>query len=326
VSTEKYIIGIDIGGTTIKAGITDLEGKILSEKKVITSKAGAEHVVESIKTVISELMFDVEASRDDVMGIGVGVPGPTNTDTGIVFSCANIPGFEQYPLQKRLEEETKMTVRIGNDVNCGTMGEAWLGSGIGYKNILGIFLGTGIGGGIIIDGKLVSGANGAAAEVGHMKIKSSGELYGKLCGCGQYGCWEAYCSSVALEREARMRMEVNNSTMLWDVCGGDITKVTAKDIFECAKQGDKFALLLVDYELNYLAKGIANIANILNPEIIIIGGGMSLAGDILFDGLRDRMQKYTMAAIYENLKIIPSKLGNESGIVGACALLMMHNV
>ena len=178
-------------------------------------------------------------------------------------------------------------------------------------------IGTGIGGGIIVDGKLVSGKNGGGGEVGHTKV----ERNGKLCGCGQEGCWEAYASATGLIREAQSRLAVNKTNKLYERVKG--REIEAKDIFDVAKEGDEFALKLVDYEADYVALGIGNLLNVLDPEIIVVGGGVALAGDILFNAINEKLKQYALPSTLENLKIVQAQLGNDAGILGAAYLGMM---
>lgn len=315
----KYVIGIDIGGTNIKAGVIKKSGEVIKSYSIKTQASkGADDVLERIKKLTDEIIKENELDKKDIIGIGMGIPGPVNTDTGIVNFCPNMKGWENYPAAEKLEEMTGFKVKVGNDVNVITLGEIWMGAAQGYKNVAGITLGTGIGGGMVINGHLVSGASGAAAEVGHMKVEHGG----KLCGCGQYGCWEAYASATGLQREAVSRLAVNTDTVIWDKIGHDPQKIEAKHIFDAAKEGDKFALSLLDYEIKYLSMGIANILNLLNPELVVIGGGISLAGDILFDRLREKLKEETLKVALDAVKIVPAKLGNDAGVVGAAALLM----
>ena len=253
---------------------------------------------------------------DDVQSVGVGVPGPV-LNSRVVKFWANFPWKNGVDLALEFEKNLGKPVKADNDVNVITLGEMWKGSAQGYKNVLGLAIGTGIGGGIIVDGKLVSGENGAGGEVGHIKV----ERDGKLCGCGQKGCWEAYASATGLIREAQSRLAVNKTNGLYEqVIGRDLE---AKDIFDVAKEGDAFALDLVDYEADYIALGIGNLLNVLDPEIVVVGGGVSLAGDILFDKVKERLKKYAFPSTTENLKIVAASLGNDAGILGAAYLGMM---
>ncbi len=316
----RYIVGIDLGGTNAKIGILDTEGKLITSDSIKTkADMGALDVLKRISEKIESLIMESSLSKSDFIGIGMGVPGPTDTDRGVVKTCPNLIGWENLEVGKILEDLVGLKARIGNDVNVITLGEAWQGAAKGYKNILGLALGTGIGGGIIINGRLVSGISGAAGEVGHMKLVENGNL----CGCGQKGCWETYASATGLIREARSRLLVNKENFLWESIEGDLEKLEAKYIFDAAKSGDKFSSDLVDFEVQHLAMGIGNLLNALNPEIVVIGGGISLSGDILFDPLKEKIKSYALGQVLKWVKIEPAKLGNNAGIYGAAALLLM---
>lgn len=315
----KYIIGIDVGGTNIKAGVLKETGETIKSYSIkALADNGSKDVLNRINELVVAMLAENGIAKEDVIGIGMGLPGPVNTDTGVVNFCPNMVGWENLPAAQILKDLTGIDVKIGNDANVITLGEAWLGAAKGYKDIIGITLGTGIGGGIIINGKILSGHTGAAAEVGHMKIVNNGNL----CGCGHYGCWEAYASATGLIRETVHRLKVNKNNMIWKEVGDDINRLEAKHIFDAAKAGDAFALDLVEYEIEYVTMGLANLLNILNPEIVVIGGGVALAGDILFDGIRERLHSKAMKVCHENALIVPAKLGNDAGVVGAAALFI----
>ncbi len=318
---SKYVVGVDLGGTNTKIGILTELGELVGVNSIKTrADRGAHDVIKRVVEEVERLLDENKISKSDFIGIGMGVPGPTDTNTGIVKSCPNLIGWENLDIGKILEERLGVPTRIGNDVNVITLGEAWQGAAKGYKrNVLGIALGTGIGGGIIIEGKLLSGITGAAGEIGHMKVVENGNL----CGCGKKGCWETYASATGLMREAKSRLTVNKNNLLWELIEGDLEKLEAKHIFDAAKSGDKFSMDLVDFEVKYLALGIANLLNILNPEVVVIGGGIAMAGDILFEPLMKKIKKYALEEVLEGMEIVPAKLGNDAGIYGAAALLFV---
>ena len=313
----KYYAGIDLGGTNTKIGLVDEDGNIIFTTIVKTdSMEGFEKTIQRLSKILLQQVKSFDLNFDDVQSVGVGVPGPV-LNSRVVKFWANFPWKNGVDLALEFEKNLGKPVKADNDVNVITLGEMWKGSAQGYKNVLGLAIGTGIGGGIIIDGKLVSGENGAGGEVGHIKV----ERDGKLCGCGQKGCWEAYASATGLIREAQSRLAVNKTNGLYEqVIGRDLE---AKDIFDVAKEGDAFALDLVDYEADYIALGIGNLLNVLDPEIVVVGGGVSLAGDILFDKVKERLKKYAFPSTTENLKIVAASLGNDAGILGAAYLGMM---
>ena len=313
----KYYAGIDLGGTNTKIGLVDEDGNIIFTTIVKTdSMEGFEKTIQRLSKILLQQVKSFDLNFDDVQSVGVGVPGPV-LNSRVVKFWANFPWKNGVDLALEFEKNLGKPVKADNDVNVITLGEMWKGSAQGYKNVLGLAIGTGIGGGIIVDGKLVSGENGAGGEVGPIKV----ERDGKLCGCGQKGCWEAYASATGLIREAQSRLAVNKTNGLYEqVIGRDLE---AKDIFDVAKEGDAFALDLVDYEADYIALGIGNLLNVLDPEIVVVGGGVSLAGDILFDKVKERLKKYAFPSTTENLKIVAASLGNDAGILGAAYLGMM---
>ena len=313
----KYYAGIDLGGTNTKIGLVDEDGNIIFTTIVKTdSMEGFEKTIQRLSKILLQQVKSFDFNFDDVQSVGVGVPGPV-LNSRVVKFWANFPWKNGVDLALEFEKNLGKPVKADNDVNVITLGEMWKGSAQGYKNVLGLAIGTGIGGGIIVDGKLVSGENGAGGEVGHIKV----ERDGKLCGCGQKGCWEAYASATGLIREAQSRLAVNKTNGLYEqVIGRDLE---AKDIFDVAKEGDAFALDLVDYEADYIALGIGNLLNVLDPEIVVVGGGVSLAGDILFNKVKERLKRYAFPSTTENLKIVAASLGNDAGILGAAYLGMM---
>ena len=281
----KYIAGVDIGGTNTKIGIVSSEGRIVAKESIKTlSMEGVESTLKRIWASIKGLLEKNEINYEDLLGVGMGIPGPVR-EQEIVGFFANFPWEKNLNIAKLFRNISGKETKLENDVNVIALGEARHGAGRGAKTSVTIALGTGIGGGIYIDGKIISGFNGAGGEVGHMKLVKDG----KLCGCGQKGCFEAYASATGIEREAISRLKVNKTNKLYQKLNGEIDKVEAKDVFDCAKEGDAFSLDIVDYEAEYLAMGIGNILNLINPEKIILAGGVSLAGDILLDRVKEKL-------------------------------------
>lgn len=314
----KYIAGVDIGGTNTKIGIVSSEGRIVAKESIKTlSMEGVESTLKRIWASIKGLLEKNEINYEDLLGVGMGIPGPVR-EQEIVGFFANFPWEKNLNIAKLFRNISGKETKLENDVNVIALGEARHGAGRGAKTSVTIALGTGIGGGIYIDGKIISGFNGAGGEVGHMKLVKDG----KLCGCGQKGCFEAYASATGIEREAISRLKVNKINKLYQKLNGEIDKVEAKDVFDCAKEGDAFSLDIVDYEAEYLAMGIGNVLNLINPEKIILAGGVSLAGDILLDRVKEKLPKYAMSVAIENgFSIELGILGNDSGIYGASALI-----
>lgn len=313
----KFIVGIDIGGTNIKAGLVNaVTGEVVSSTSMKTeSEKGVDTTFDRLAALVEEIISSNGATKADVLGIGMGIPGPVINQSVVAF-FANFPWPTNVNAKELLEKRTGLHVKVDNDVNVITAGEAWLGAARGYKNVVCLALGTGVGGGILINGQLVGGFKGAGGEIGHMIVEENG----KLCGCGHKGCLETYCSATGVAREAVSRLSVNKRNKVWELVDGDISKVEAKHVFDAAKAGDAFAIDIVNYVVRYLALGLGNVINMLNPEAIVIGGGVALAGDILFDALAEELKKTALGISLDGVKILPAALGNDAGVVGAAAL------
>lgn len=313
----KYIVGIDLGGTNTKVGLVNaVSGKVIYSTSIKTeSEKGIDDTFGRIATLVDSILTDKGVTKSDVQGIGMGIPGPVMHQSVVGF-FANFPWGKNVNAKELLEAKTGLPVKVDNDVNVITAGEAWLGAAKGYKNVVCLALGTGVGGGILINGQLVDGFRGAGGEIGHMIVEADG----RLCGCGHKGCLEAYCSATGVIREAVSRLTVNKQNRVWEMVDKDITKVEAKHIFDAAKEGDEFAIDIVKHLVKYLAIGVGNLMNILNPEVIVIGGGVALAGDILFDALKEEVKKTALGVAIDGVKFLPAALGNDAGVVGAAAL------
>lgn len=313
-----YLAGVDIGGTNTKIGVLDENGNILRTVSIKTfSTEGAVKTLERIWSAIREMLSEENADEKKLAGIGLGIPGPV-IDDSIVSTFANFPWEDNLNIAEMMERISGKKTKIANDVNVIAMGEAVYGAAKGSRISVTVAVGTGIGGGICIDGKILSGVAGAGGEVGHMKLVKEG----KLCGCGQKGCFEAYASATGLVRETVSRLYVDKNNRLYELIGGDIEKLEAKHIFDAAMGGDEFSLDLVEYEADYLAMGIGNIISIINPEVVVIGGGIALAGDFILDRIREKMPEYAYLPGAESVRITSGKLGNDAGIKGAAALLL----
>ncbi|WP_067140423.1 ROK family protein [Oceanivirga salmonicida] len=312
----KYYGGIDLGGTNTKIGVLDENANIILKTSIKTSSEyGYEKTIKRICDTLKSELEKKDLSIKDLSCVGVGVPGP-------VIAKSKVKMFSNFPWPKELKvadefrKLLEVPVYIDNDVNVITLGEVFVGAGKGYKDVIGVAIGTGIGAGVVNSGKIISGKIGGAGELGHVTIVPNG----LLCGCGQRGCFEAYASATGIEREAESRLRVNKKTSLYEI----YTKrpIEAKDVFDAAKAGDAMAIDIVDDEANYLALGLSYVLNILDPDVIVVGGGVALAGDFLFDKVKEKLKAYTLPPILENLKIKQAKLGNDAGIYGAVYLAM----
>lgn len=314
----NYYVGIDLGGTNTKIGILNIEGEIFKSTVIKTlSSEGAERTLTRIWEAAKGLADELQISTEDIKGIGIGIPGPVINQSIVAF-FANFPWGENVNIKSMMEKISGVETKLDNDVNIIALGEAKYGAAKGSSTSVTVALGTGVGGGIYIDGKLISGFKGAGGEIGHMKLVKDG----KLCGCGQKGCFEAYASATGLIREATSRLIVNKQNLLYTMIEGKLDTLEAKDIFDAAREGDEFSLDLVDYEAEYLAMGIGNILNIINPEKIVLGGGVAMAGDILMNPMKEKLTKYALGVALKDIEIVQGVLGNEAGIKGAVGLFV----
>jgi glucokinase len=262
--------------------------------------------------VIAETIAHTGARRDDVIGIGVGAPGPLDRERGIVVTTPNL-GWTNFPLRDVIAERTRLPVRIDNDANCATLGEWWLGAARGANNVIGMTIGTGIGGGIILGGRLYHGSSDVAGEIGHATI----DITGRRCKCGNYGCLEAYASGPSIADRAREAIS-GDDCLLVKMVGGDLNRITAATVYEAAKRGDETALDVVRETSRFLGAGVANLLNIFNPDIVVIAGGVTQAGETLFGPLRREVRKRAFKPAVDACEIVPGVLV-AAGVVGAVA-------
>lgn len=312
---EKKCIGIDIGGTSVKLGLFETDGKLLLKWEVPTRKEeGGKYILEDVATSILEVLREKEIHPEDIAGAGMGVPGPILPD-GHVEVCVNL-GWRNVNPQRELSELLGgIPVRSGNDANVAALGEMWQGGGMGFKDIVMVTLGTGVGGGVILDEKIIAGRHGLAGEIGHIHIRDEET---EPCNCGGVGCVEQIASATGIAREARLKMAASDAPSALRVYGD---KVTAKDVLDEAKAGDAMAIEVVETVGHYLGLTLAQVAMTVDPEMFVIGGGVSKAGQFLIDVIDKYYQKYT--PISKNKGIIGlAKLGNDAGIYGAARLVL----
>ncbi len=312
-----YRIGVDLGGTNIAVGVVDENLKIVGRGKVKTKcPRPAEEIFDDIALAINMAVKDAGISMDEVSTVGVGTPGSVNKATGYIEFANNL-GFDQVPAKEMLEARVGKTVYLDNDANCAALGEAVAGVGKGVGNFVAVTLGTGVGSGIIINGKIVGGVNYAAGEMGHMVICVDGEP----CNCGRKGCWEQYSSATALIRQTKAAMLENKDSAMWQLVNGNIDATSGRTSFDAMRLGDKTAAEVVDKYIYYLSVGIVNVINALQPEIICIGGGIGHEGDYLLAPLKKYVdeQRYSIHA-QKQTAILPAELGNDAGIFGAALL------
>lgn len=309
----KYVFGVDVGGTTVKLGLFDAEGVLLKKWVIHTRKEDngkwiLPDVVDSIKTLMSKDGI----SKEEVLGIGICTPGGVD-ENGTVYAPANL-GWGIFNLPQVMEEMLDMPVKAANDANVAAYGEMLQGGGKGHKNVVMVTLGTGVGGGIIGSGKILTGAMGIAGEIGHIHVEDNET---EICGCGCKGCLEQYASATGIARLARTRLEASNQPSILR----DLDMVSARDVFDAVKKQDELAIKIAGEFGTYLGKGLATVAIMTNPEVILIGGGVSKAGEQLFEFIRPTFERYTFPAI-KNTPFKLATLGNDAGIYGAAGLIL----
>lgn len=309
---EKYGFGVDVGGTTCKIGLFEMDGTIVEkwEIKTNTENAGAA-ILDDVAEAILSKMEEKEISRDEVRGIGLGVPGAVDGE-GVVHKCVNL-GWGVVNAEEELSAKTGMYVKAANDANVAALGEMWQGGGKGHKDMVMVTLGTGVGGGIIIDGKIVAGSHGAGGEIGHMVVNEEEE---DACGCGLHGCLEQYASATGIVRVAKKKMAADSRQTIL----ASVEDLTAKDIFDAAKKHDEIAKELVDLLCRVLGKALASVAAVADPDVFVIGGGVSRAGVILTEGI-EKYYKESAFHACRDAKIALATLGNDAGMYGCVRLL-----
>lgn len=311
-------IGIDVGGTNVKIALVDGEGKIIYSNSVPTyAQMGYEYTVNNIKQAIRDLMKETNTDAKEIEGIGFDFPGQVDYKTGVVKLAPNIPGWINVPIAQMIEEEFNIPTRIDNDVRCAALGELKFGAGKGCENFICITVGTGIGSGLVINGQLVRGAANAAGEIGHIKLQMNG---GPICGCGDTGCLEAFASGPSIVAMAQEYLKGGKSTKFREMAGAD-GEITPYIVAKAAKAGDPVAKRIFEIVGTYIGMGLVSVINLLNPEKVIIGGGVAAAGDLLLDPIRKTIKERAMVVAGNSVEIVPAELGNSAGVIGASMLV-----
>lgn len=311
---SKYAFGVDIGGTTVKLGLFDTEGNILKKWEITTRKEnGGEKVLPDVAESIKNVIAEEKIAKEDIVGVGVGAPGPVDAK-GVIYKAVNL-GWGVFNMSETLENLLGIPVKSGNDANVAALGEMWQGGGKGYKNLVAVTLGTGVGGGIIIDGQILNGSTGAAGEIGHLFIEKDET---EACGCGNVGCLEQYASATGIAKLAARRLAKDDAP---SVLRGKAF-VSAKAVFDAVKENDPVAIEIAEEFGDYLGKGLAIIAAVVNPEVFVIGGGVSKAGEILFKYIRPAFDKHAFHGS-KSAELKLATLGNDAGIVGAAAMFIL---
>jgi glucokinase len=318
-SKFKYAIGVDLGGTSIKLGVVTNTGRIISKISVRTeAEKGPKKVIENI---ISSIRDMTGKSNYKISGIGIGCPGVVTPGKGIVENPPNLPGWEKVNIGKIMYQEFKRPVFVDNDANAAAIGELIFGSGKKYKSFIMITLGTGVGGGIVINKKIYHGDFGAAGEIGHISI----DYNGPKCNCGSYGCIEAYAGNLYLRERVRTELRKHPESKIWKLINNDLSKVSPRNVQLAAETGDAFAKSVIEELGVHLGSAFASLCNVLDISVFIIGGGIAGFGKPLFDSIKQTIAKRVMAPIRPRVRVLPAKLKNDAGIKGASALVFHHN-
>lgn len=314
--SDKWVVGVDLGGTTTKLAILNTDGLVVDKWEIVTdnSEDGKNITVNIAKTIKAKLE-EQDVMKEKLIGIGIGAPGPVDYASGILYNTVNLAWKDNYPLKEILEKETSLPVYIDNDANCAALGEMWKGAGAGAKNLVLVTLGTGVGGGVIANGQIVQGVSGAAGEIGHITAVPVG---GAPCNCGKTGCLETVASATGIVRLAKQKLEAQefNTSSLKEVFLASGT-IAAKDVFDCARGGDVLSLEVIEEVAFHLGLALANLGNTLNPEKILLGGGVSKAGAILLDKVQHYFDMFAFSRVKESTNISIAILENDAGVIGA---------
>ena len=318
---NRFIVGVDLGGTNIVVGALSEDGSREYAMRTELTRAGqgseavVDRMVRMIDTVIAETIAATGAKRSDCLGVGVGAPGPLDRKRGVVITTPNL-GWSDLPLRQVIGDRVGLPASLDNDANCATLGEWWLGAARGANTVVGMTIGTGIGGGLILDGKLYHGASDVAGEIGHTTI----DVTGRRCKCGNYGCLEAYASGPSIAERAREALwDGSADSMLSRLVNGDLSRLTAAEVYSAAHQGDETALDVVRETARFLGAGIANLLNIFNPDVVVIAGGVTQAGDALFGPMVREVRRRDFRPAVDACRIVPGELPGTAGVVGAVA-------
>lgn len=309
----NYVFGVDVGGTSVKMGLFDKNGNVLDKWEIPTRTADSgKNILPDIAASIKEKMAEKSLAKEDVAGVGVGVPGPVEK-SGVVHKAVNL-GWSELNMKEELTTLLDgMRVEGGNDANVAALGEMWKGGGKGHKNLVAVTLGTGVGGGIIVNGEIMTGATGAGGEIGHIHVEDDET---EACGCGNYGCLEEYASATGITRLANRTLQKSDKDSV--LRNGE---VSAKTVFDAVKAGDELAIEIAQQFGEYLGKGLGVIAGIINPEIFVIGGGVSKAGEVLFDYIKPSFERTAFHGSKDVIFALAT-LGNDAGIYGAARLVL----
>lgn len=321
--SESWILGVDIGGTNLVVGAVPYAGGAVGALRSTQTRPerGPDAAVEDIGRMAEEVREEVAAIDDgegEFVGVGIGCPGPLDLERGTVISTPNL-GWDGYPIRDRVAEAVDLPATLDNDANCATYGEWWQGAALGAASVVGVTLGTGIGGGLITNGELIRGASGCAGEIGHMTI----ERNGRRCGCGNLGCLEAYASGPNIAARAREGLKDGTESILPELVDGDLASITAATVYEAITRGDAYAREIMVETAEILGVGVANLVNIMNPEMIVIVGGVTRAGRHLFDPLGAEVERRAFPSAAAACRIVAGALPDTAGVIGAAGIFLI---
>ncbi len=316
---KNAVISIDIGGTKTLAAVVNAQGRVIARRRMETPQEGPQRFVETVGREVAALLAETGLRREDLLGLGAGAPGPLDPETGVVFEPPNLEGWRDVPLAEMLQEVTRIRTFIENDANAAAVGEAWVGAGAGVSDLIYITVSTGIGGGLIFGGELYHGVSGTAGEIGHMTI----EPEGPVCGCGRKGHLEILASGPAIARMASEALRAGRPSSL---SGLSEEAITAETVAEAAAAGDVLAIEAYTRAAGYIGVAAASLVNVLNPQMIVFGGGVSKAGELLLAPVRQAVRERAFERPAEAVRIVPSALGDDVGVVGAAAVVFRRAV
>lgn len=317
----EHFIGVDIGGTKVAAGIVDSHGKILSHTRTpMNCRGGAEDGLSSVISAIQSLLTKSSKTLKKIQHIGICAPGPLDPRTGVIINPPNVPCWRDYPLANAVADHFSVKVKLDNDANAGGLAEYLWGAGRGHRNVFFATIGTGIGTGIVLDGKIFHGRTGSAAEGGHVSI----DLNGPVCNCGKKGCIEVLASGTAIARRAKEKVAKSpkNGSKLLDLAGGEVASVRSEMVAKAAEAGDQLSREILDETMEYLAVWLGNVVDLLEPDVIILGGGASQMLRAEFSNIQKRMERWCVNSRYHEIPIVPAHFGENAGIAGGAALCL----
>lgn len=325
-ASSTFIVGVDLGGTNLVVGAMPADGSreigvhTLPTRAALGADAVVDRICTMVETTIATIIAETGATRSQVAGVGIGAPGPLDRKRGLVIISPNL-GWTNFPLRDRVGDKVGLPAVLDNDANCATLGEWWMGAAKGSRNVVGFTLGTGIGGGLIVDGRLYHGSSDVAGEIGHMTIDSTG----RRCKCGNYGCLEAYASGPAIAERAREALAGGEDSVLRVMCDGNLSNLTAAIVYAASREGDAVAGGVVRDTAQFLGAGIANMLNVFNPDVVVLAGGVAQAGDSLFVPLRAEVRRRAFKPAVDACRIVPGALGGNAGMVGAVAAFLAEH-